>query len=122
MAKHALSLVLLCFLLLVMPTSAQEAGAACAPGSSTEDREGCLDSDGDGWSDPDDSWNASMGADAFPNNASEHRDLDGDSIGTVSTQTWTAMVPTMPSMFGRRTPWFGQTPMATAMLTKGCTH
>ena len=26
-------------------------------------------------------WNESMGADAFPNNASEHRDLDGDGLG-----------------------------------------
>ena len=52
-------------------------------GTSTQDREGCLDSDGDGWSDPDGNWNESMGADAFPNNASEHRDLDGDGLGDV---------------------------------------
>ena len=45
---------------------------------------GCLDSDGDGWSDPDEGWNASMGADAFPDNATEHRDLDGDGIGDVA--------------------------------------
>ncbi|MBL6886736.1 MAG: hypothetical protein ISR24_04925 [Candidatus Poseidonia sp.] len=52
-------------------------------GTSTNDREGCLDSDGDGWSDPDGVWNESMGADAFPNNASEHRDLDGDGLGDL---------------------------------------
>jgi len=45
---------------------------------------GCLDSDGDGWSDPDEAWNESMGADAFPDNATEHRDLDGDGIGDVA--------------------------------------
>ena len=50
-------------------------------GTSTQDRQGCLDSDGDGWSDPDGMWNESMGADAFPDNASEHRDLDGDGLG-----------------------------------------
>ena len=48
------------------------------------DRVGCLDTDGDGWSDPDSSWNASMGADAFPDNETEHRDLDGDGIGDVA--------------------------------------
>lgn len=42
------------------------------PGSSSEDRQGCLDSDGDGWSDPDDLWLISNGADAFPNDANKH--------------------------------------------------
>ena len=42
------------------------------PGSSSLDRQGCLDSDSDGWSDPDDLWLISSGADAFPNNANKH--------------------------------------------------
>ena len=75
-------LVVFCIL---MPIAyADETTHQCASGDSTEDRVGCLDSDGDGWSDPDEHWNTSMGADAFPNNASEHRDLDGDGIGDVS--------------------------------------
>ena len=55
-------------------------------GGSTQDRVGCLDSDGDGWSDPDSLWNETQGADAFPNNASEHRDLDGDGVGDVADE------------------------------------
>ncbi len=73
------SLVVFCML---MPIAyADETTHQCASGDSTEDRVGCLDSDGDGWSDPDEHWNESMGADAFPTNASEHRDLDGDGLG-----------------------------------------
>ena len=65
--------------------SGQAADATCeTPGDSSEDRVGCLDSVGDGWSDPDAGWNESMGADAFPNNASEHRDLDGDGVGDMA--------------------------------------
>ena len=70
---------------LLVPVSAQSGDTTtCASGDSTEDRNGCLDSDGDGWSDPDEGWNESMGADAFPDNASEHRDLDGDGVGDVA--------------------------------------
>ena len=80
-----LSLVFLLTLCLLAPASAQGDGSpTCAEGTSTEDRLGCLDSDGDGWSDPDEAWNESMGADAFPDNATEHRDLDGDGIGDVA--------------------------------------
>jgi len=67
---------------MLMPIAyADETTHQCASGDSTEDRVGCLDSDGDGWSDPDEHWNESMGADAFPTNVSEHRDLDGDGLG-----------------------------------------
>jgi len=67
---------------MLMPIAyADETTHPCSSGDSTEDRVGCLDSDGDGWSDPDEHWNESMGADAFPTNASEHRDLDGDGLG-----------------------------------------
>ena len=77
--------ILLLALILLAPVSAQSGGSTtCVSGTSTEDRQGCLDSDGDGWSDPDEDWNQSMGADAFPDNASEHRDLDGDGLGDVA--------------------------------------
>ena len=52
-------------------TSASAQDSPCvASGDSTEDRIGCLDSDGDGWSDADENWTIAMGADAFPNNSS----------------------------------------------------
>jgi len=47
-------------------------------GNSTEDRIGCIDSDGDGYSDADENWNMSDGADAFPQNSAAWSDLDGD--------------------------------------------
>ncbi len=85
MGERCLAFTMLLAICLLMPVSAQEdQGAPCVAGSSTEDRQGCLDSDGDGWSDPDEGWNESMGADAFPDNASEHRDLDGDGLGDVA--------------------------------------
>jgi len=74
----------LCLITSVSAQGESEDETSCLSGSSTEDRQGCLDSDGDGWSDPDEGWNQSMGADAFPDNASEHRDLDGDGIGDVA--------------------------------------
>ena len=81
MKKRALITSLVVFCILMPIAYADETTHQCASGDSTEDRVGCLDSDGDGWSDPDEHWNASMGADAFPTNASEHRDLDGDGLG-----------------------------------------
>ena len=56
-------------------------------GNSTQDRLGCLDSDGDGFSDPTlpvgntSGWNVSDGADAFPHEASQAVDSDGDGFG-----------------------------------------
>ena len=82
--KQRVLLVLFVVFCLVLPMAhAEDASYECTAGDSTEDRVGCLDTDGDGWSDPDDHWNESMGADAFPDNASEHRDLDGDGLGDV---------------------------------------
>lgn len=75
------TIVLLLLVFSGMNVEAQNEPQCAAEGDSTEDRTGCLDSDGDGWSDPDEFWNATMGADAFPDNASEHRDLDGDGLG-----------------------------------------
>ncbi len=50
-------------------------------GTSKIDRLGCLDSDGDGWSDPDENWNINFGADAFIDISSQHFDGDGDGYG-----------------------------------------
>ena len=54
-------------------------------GTSFEDRLGCLDSDGDGWSNPNsnDNWFASPSgqADAFTNDPTQWRDTDGDGYG-----------------------------------------
>ncbi len=50
-------------------------------GTSSEDRFGCLDSDSDGWSNPDISWTVGLGADAFPTYSSQHADQDGDGYG-----------------------------------------
>ena len=56
-------------------------------GYSTGDRPGCIDSDGDTWSDPDGNWTITHGADAFPSDPSQWRDSDGDGFG--DNYTWT---------------------------------
>ena len=55
-------------------------------GGSYRDRNGCLDSDGDGSSDPSElgtsfEWNESMGADMWPNDPTQWADSDGDGYG-----------------------------------------
>ena len=56
-------------------------------GNSSQDRLGCLDSDGDGFSNPTppvgntSGWNVSNGADAFPDEPSQIVDSDGDGSG-----------------------------------------
>ena len=52
-----------------------------ASGSSTRDRLGCPDSDGDGWSDEDSEWGVDDGADAFPLDPEQWIDSDGDGWG-----------------------------------------
>tara|TARA_B100000767_G_scaffold274064_1_gene305982 strand:- start:2480 stop:5611 length:3132 start_codon:yes stop_codon:yes gene_type:complete len=54
-------------------------GDACPTlnGNSTKDQFGCIDADGDGYSD--------IGSDAFPNEKSQHLDTDGDGFGDNST-------------------------------------
>ena len=47
-------------------------------GNSTKDRLGCLDSDGDGHSDPDTNWTIENGADAFPSRNDSWLDFDQD--------------------------------------------
>lgn len=88
MKSKGVPLILATILLFSVPVYADESGSTSCEesGESIEDRVGCLDSDGDGWSDPDVNWNESMGADAFPFDANEHRDLDGDGIGDVADE------------------------------------
>ena len=50
-------------------------------GYSTDDRFGCLDSDGDGYSDLDSNWSLNLGGDAFPLDSSQWIDSDGDGFG-----------------------------------------
>ena len=50
-------------------------------GTSTNDRSGCTDSDGDGWSDPDGGWGVQNGADAFPSEITQWLDSDNDGYG-----------------------------------------
>ena len=54
-------------------------------GNSTNDRIGCLDSDGDGWSNPDSNWTISNGADSFPNDKTQWNDRDKDGFGDNTT-------------------------------------
>ena len=58
-------------------------------GESNIDRFGCIDSDGDGVSDPDESWLAHpLGvADAFKDNPFQSRDTDGDGVGDTHSFT-----------------------------------
>ena len=55
-------------------------------GTSYLDRLGCLDSDGDGASDPSSFWNESFGADLWPNDPTQWADSDGDGFGDNSSQ------------------------------------
>ena len=50
-------------------------------GTSTNDRQGCPDTDSDGWSDPDEGWTTNNGADAFPTQPSQWIDSDNDGFG-----------------------------------------
>jgi hypothetical protein len=56
-------------------------GCITIEGNSTIDRYGCIDSDGDGYSNPDSDWTALEGADAFPYDDSQWFDTDGDGFG-----------------------------------------
>ena len=53
-------------------------------GTSTADREGCPDSDGDGYSNPDGTWTVNNGADAFPSIDTQWADQDFDGYGDNS--------------------------------------
>jgi hypothetical protein len=77
--RRALLLLMVAALMLLTGAAAEEVDACPdVEGTSTEDRAGCLDSDGDGYSDPDENWTAMSGADAFPEDAMAWSDGDGD--------------------------------------------
>ena len=61
-----------------------EDACSTSAGNSTKDRKGCLDSDGDGWSNPDAFHGTDQGADAFATDATQHQDNDGDGYGDAS--------------------------------------
>ena len=69
-------------------------------GNSTVDRLGCVDSDGDGVSNPtlpagnQSGWNTSDGADAFPDDATQVSDQDGDGFGDNATGNQADACPT----------------------------
>lgn len=50
-------------------------------GTSFLDRSGCLDSDSDGFSDPQSDWTVGDGGDAFPTDTTQWEDTDGDGYG-----------------------------------------
>ena len=69
-------------------------------GDSTSDRLGCLDTDGDGRSDPDASWSVEDGADAFPDDATQWSDFDGDGLGdNWANSSWDDRNPSWPGEF-----------------------
>ena len=51
------------------------------PGTSTEDRYGCVDADGDGYSTPTQGWGVDSGADAFASDSTQWGDFDEDGFG-----------------------------------------
>ena len=51
------------------------------PGTSTEDRYGCVDGDGDGYSTPTQGWGVDSGADAFASDSTQWGDFDEDGFG-----------------------------------------
>ena len=56
-------------------------------GSSYNDRFGCPDTDGDGWSDEDSGWLIEDGADEFPLDPRQWVDTDGDALGDNHSYT-----------------------------------
>ena len=54
---------------------------AFTAGTSTIDRQGCVDTDADGYSNPTFNWSVANGADAFINEITQWRDQDGDGYG-----------------------------------------
>ncbi|MBT60265.1 MAG: hypothetical protein CMA63_01765 [Euryarchaeota archaeon] len=53
-------------------------------GTSSEDRSGCIDSDGDGYSNPTTNWGVDDGADEFPGASTQWEDSDEDGYGDNS--------------------------------------
>jgi hypothetical protein len=70
-----------------IPGAFQSDACPLDEGTSTIDRFGCLDTDGDGYSDADENWSIEDGADAWPIDSSQHSDTDGDGYGDNSAGT-----------------------------------
>ena len=69
-------------------------------GNSSFDRLGCIDSDGDGWSDPDENYSVPQGADANDTDPSQWHDEDGDGYGdNWGNSSWTDRDPSWPGSF-----------------------
>ena len=69
-------------------------------GTSMEDRTGCLDTDGDGHSDPDATWDAESGADAFIDDPTQWSDFDADGFGdNYANASWDDRNPSWPGEF-----------------------
>ena len=69
-------------------------------GDSYEDRNGCRDSDGDGFSNPDISWSVEQGADAFVDDDKQWSDLDGDGFGdNWGNASWQDRPSNWPGIF-----------------------
>jgi len=69
-------------------------------GDSSTDRIGCLDTDGDGVSDSDDDWSTEDGADAFPEDATQWSDFDGDGLGdNWANASWDDRNPSWPGVY-----------------------
>jgi hypothetical protein len=69
-------------------------------GTSTADRLGCLDTDGDGHSDPDSMWDSESGADAFVDDPTQWSDYDGDGYGdNYANTTWDDRNPSWPGTY-----------------------
>ena len=69
------------------PSGNNPDGCIGTQGFSSQDRLGCPDTDGDGWSDPDAGWTTANGADIWPNDATQWEDTDGDGYGDNSAGT-----------------------------------
>ena len=88
-------------------------------GGSQHDRQGCVDSDGDGWSDTDESWPVSPNgsADAFPSDRTQWADSDNDGYGddplgfrgdacpTQPGESRNALIPVVSNITGVITDW-----------------
>ncbi len=70
-----------------IPGAFQSDACPLDEGTSTIDRFGCLDTDGDGYSDADANWTIEDGADVWPFDSSQHSDTDGDGHGDNSAGT-----------------------------------
>jgi hypothetical protein len=69
-------------------------------GTSTMDRKGCLDQDGDGYSDPDALWGPGEGADAFQDDETQWSDFDADGFGdNYANNSWTDRNPDWPGIY-----------------------